>query len=241
MLKLKEELLGIQVELNAPKSQKNSFGNYMYRSCEDILTAVKPLLAKAKLSLLLTDEIFFIGARYYVKVTAALSNETESLVVTAYAREEEVKKGMDSSQITGAASSYARKYALNGLFLIDDAKDSDHTNKGEETEKKEEVKPPVQQEIPQCICAEELPTWAAGTTAPQVTGKIVAITERKVGKNKDKDITDYSVGGVLIMVWGKKNPELEVGKDAYFVKVKVALYQDKKQYLADSVNPEIPF
>lgn len=134
-----DKLLKIQAELRAPKSQTNKFGNYKYRSCEDILEAVKPLLNEQGLTLTLSDEIVEIGGRNYVKATACLHDgelhEGQlGQLVTAYAREEETKKGMDGSQITGAASSYARKYALNGLFLIDDAKDSDHTNDGEETE-----------------------------------------------------------------------------------------------------------
>jgi hypothetical protein len=117
----------IQQELKAPKDQKNAFGNYKYRSCEDILEAVKPLLGKAVL--VLCDDIVLIGDRYYVKATATLSYEEGGVFsATAYARESLDKKGMDSAQITGAASSYARKYALNGLFCIDDTKDPDHDN-----------------------------------------------------------------------------------------------------------------
>ena len=120
----------VQQELKAPKSQFNSFGKYNYRNQEDILEAVKPLLAKHNLTLLLTDEIIFINSRFYVNATATLIDieSAEKIVNQAMAREEEEKKGMDASQITGAASSYARKYALNGLFLIDDTKDSDYTN-----------------------------------------------------------------------------------------------------------------
>lgn len=125
-----EKLNAIQCDLKAPKSQYNSFGKYNYRNCEDILEAVKPLCAKNKTSLTLTDEIVLIGDRYYVKATATLyDQESEEVVNTsAFAREEENKKGMDGSQVTGASSSYARKYALNGLFNIDDTKDSDTTN-----------------------------------------------------------------------------------------------------------------
>lgn len=128
---MNEKLIKIQNELNVPKSQFNSFGNYYYRSCEDILEAVKPLLKKEGLLMTITDEIVEVGGRNYVKATVKLSDGTKELTYSAYAREEETKKGMDGSQITGASSSYARKYALNGLFLIDDTKDSDATNKGE--------------------------------------------------------------------------------------------------------------
>lgn len=120
-----EELIAIQHELKAPKSQKNNFGNYNYRSCEDIFEAVKPLLKKYECELTLSDEVVTVGGRIYVKATAQIHSKNDKRQVTAYAREAENKKGMDDSQITGAASSYARKYALNGLFLIDDTKDSD--------------------------------------------------------------------------------------------------------------------
>ena len=137
-----EKLSAIQCELKAPKNQFNKFGGYNYRSCEDILEAVKPLCAKYKTTLVLEDEIVSIGTRYYVKATATLydcentGDNAEDLFSTAYAREEESKKGMDGSQVTGASSSYARKYALNGLFSIDDAKDSDATNTGESAAQK---------------------------------------------------------------------------------------------------------
>jgi hypothetical protein len=117
------KLAAIQQELKAPKGQTNSFGKYKYRSCEDILEAVKPLLQGA--SLVLSDQIEAIGGRIYVRAEAVLSFGGHSVSAMAYAREPEVKKGMDESQITGAASSYARKYALNGLFCIDDTKDAD--------------------------------------------------------------------------------------------------------------------
>lgn len=125
-----EKLLNIQTELKAPKSQKNNYGNYNYRSCEDILEAIKPFLKKEKCVLIINDEVEKIENRYYVKAVVNLIDveNGESVKVSAFAREEETKKGMDSSQITGASSSYARKYALNGLFAIDDTKDSDATN-----------------------------------------------------------------------------------------------------------------
>lgn len=118
----------IQTELKAPKTQKNSFGGYNYRSCEDILEAVKPLLEKYEAVILLNDEIELIGERFYVKATARYKDKDTDISVSAYAREPLSKKGMDEAQITGATSSYARKYALNGLFAIDDTKDADATN-----------------------------------------------------------------------------------------------------------------
>lgn len=123
-----DKLVSIQNKLNAPKSQYNSFGKYKYRSCEDILEALKPLLKEHGLVVTLNDEIQVFGNRIYVKATATLSDGVKEISVSAYAREDEQKKGMDGSQVTGAASSYARKYALNGLFAIDDAKDADSTN-----------------------------------------------------------------------------------------------------------------
>ena len=126
------ELVYIQSNLKAPKNQRNNFGGYNYRSCEDILEAVKPLLAEVNCVLTVKDDIILIGDRYYVKATAIL--HTPSGVTfenTAFAREPQEKKGMDSSQITGMASSYARKYALNGLFCIDDTKDADSMNNNE--------------------------------------------------------------------------------------------------------------
>lgn len=124
-----KELISIQSELKAPKTQFNKFGGYKYRKAEDILEAVKPLLAKQKCTLIITDDIVLVGNRIYVKATATIKNEKgECETSTGWAREEETKKGMDGSQITGASSSYARKYALNGLFAIDDNADSDATN-----------------------------------------------------------------------------------------------------------------
>jgi len=124
-----KELILIQSELKAPKSQFNSFGNYKYRNCEDILEALKPLLIKQGCYINLTDEIINLGERFYVKATVTLTNqENVSISSTALAREAETKKGMDEAQITGSTSSYARKYALNGLLAIDDTKDADFQN-----------------------------------------------------------------------------------------------------------------
>ena len=130
-----EKLQKIQQELKVHKNNYNSFGRYKYRSCEDIVEAVKPLLDKYNATLVITDEMVNLGDRYYVKATATLHDiegdgelRNNNIFTTGFAREELNKKGMDVSQVTGAASSYARKYALNGLFCIDDTKDSDFTN-----------------------------------------------------------------------------------------------------------------
>lgn len=135
-----KELIAIQSELKAPKSQFNKFGGYKYRKAEDILEAVKPLLNKQKCTLTITDDIVMVGNRIYVKATATIKNEKgECETTTGWAREEETKKGMDGSQITGASSSYARKYALNGLFSIDDNADSDTTNDGQHQEAQQQT------------------------------------------------------------------------------------------------------
>lgn len=130
-LTLIQKLAAIQLELKAPKNQRNTFGKYNYRSAEDILEAVKPLAIRHGACVSLTDDIIAVGSRIYVKAIVRVINLDDihdEITTTAMAREEEVKKGMDGSQITGAASSYARKYALNGMFAIDDTKDSDATN-----------------------------------------------------------------------------------------------------------------
>ena len=164
------KLAKVQSDLKAPKGQYNSFGKYNYRSCEDIVESVKPLLKQNGLLLTLSDEIVNIGDRFYIKATATVIDTTDekSISVSAFAREEKDKKGMDGSQVTGASSSYARKYALNGLFAIDDTKDSDATNTGDKPKEapKEEIIIPD------------------GKTARDVL--IARLKERKI------DINDYS-------------------------------------------------
>ena len=125
-MNITETLSAIQATLKAPKNQYNSFGKYKYRSCEDILEGLKPLLAEHKAALTIEDDVQVVGSRIYVKATATLRQGSEKISTTAFAREAEDKKGMDSAQVTGSTSSYARKYALNGLFCCDDTKDADH-------------------------------------------------------------------------------------------------------------------
>ena len=138
-----EELRNIQAELKAPKGQYNSFGKYHYRSAEDILEAVKPLLAKYGVLMTITDDVIAVADRIYVKATVTIENSKGvTKTVNAYAREPQDKKGMDDSQITGTASSYARKYALNGMFLIDDTKDADTDEYAEQTKAKQ-TQPPI--------------------------------------------------------------------------------------------------
>lgn len=137
MQSVHKKLVAVQCELKAPKNQFNDFGKYKYRSCEDILEAVKPLLKKHGLALYISDQVMHLVQRFYVESTATLvcTDTGESIECTAVAREPESKKGSDESQITGAASSYCRKYLLNGLFLIDDTKDADASGPPEEKPK----------------------------------------------------------------------------------------------------------
>lgn len=138
VLSFEEKMLSVQWLLKVPKGKKNVYGGFNYRSCEDILKAAKPLLLKYRLLLILEDKLVNMGTRFYVKSVATIRDvDSEGkIVVNGYAREEETKKGMDGSQVTGASSSYARKYALNGLFGIDDGIDSDTTNTGKTAVKK---------------------------------------------------------------------------------------------------------
>lgn len=179
-------LVKIQAELKAPKNQTNNFGKYKYRSAEDIIEAVKPILNKYGTALVVSDEVVQVGDRIYIKATATLLDGTDdSISVNGWAREEEVKKGMDSAQITGSASSYARKYALNGLFAIDDTKDSDATN-----EHKDEVGEVKRMEL---ITLMENTTWDE-TMKQKVAIKISALTTleqyekalRSINQNQNK-------------------------------------------------------
>lgn len=150
-----KELFAIQQKLNAPKTQYNKFGNYYYRSCEDILKGVKPLLAETNCVLTITDEIKQLGERFYIEATATLmTSGGVKISVKGIARESLTKKGMDDSQITGTASSYARKYALNGLFAIDDSKDADtnaYHKQSNQPQRQQKPKPqaPQRSQVPQ--------------------------------------------------------------------------------------------
>ena len=202
-----KELCEIQKKLKAPKGQFNKFGNYKYRSCEDILEAVKPLLYEHGCSLKLSDDLVYVGDRYYIKATATITTKDGAAeTVTAYAREEETKKGMDGSQITGTASSYARKYALNGLFCIDDTKDADtdeytERTRGKESNPKKEPPKPV---------AEDLKAIAPDLDAPAPKAKInemLTLVKMRGFEPKDfcaehgiftlKGITNAEVGKIL--------------------------------------------
>lgn len=193
-----EKLAKIQKELNAPKNQRNNFGGYNYRSAEDILEAVKPLLDGALL--LLTDEIVLIGDRYYVKANAYFEDGDFQRITTAYAREPENKKGMDEPQITGTASSYARKYALNGLFCIDDNKDADTDEYQEQTKS-----------------APTKTVKAEPTTKSSVEEIIIGIKEKMTLQNCKayyaKAIDQYGKStpefSKWVKVWADKKTELE--------------------------------
>lgn len=190
-----EKLLAIQQELKAPKGQYNSFGKYNYRSCEDILEAVKPICAKYGVLLTISDELVYMGNRYYIKATAGLvdtvvsSDYVSKVENTAYAREEETKKGMDGSQITGTASSYARKYALNGLFCIDDTKDADT----DEFKKQQENEPNKKNEVKKIdIKLIDSIKELACTYAEIKKGNEVELLNYYLNKCKVKSINDLS-------------------------------------------------
>ena len=187
-----DKLIAIQQALKAPKGQYNSFGGYNYRSCEDILEAVKPILAKEKVALTISDEIVEVGGRIYVKATATLYDPSDAgffAQTSAYAREEESKKGMDAAQLTGATSSYARKYALNGLFAIDDNKDADATNTHGKAEPKKEY--PAEPKAPKT--APETPRTAnffdeeddgpfCSDCGARISDKVKAFSVKKYGR-----------------------------------------------------------
>ena len=172
----------IQQKLKAPKGQRNNFGGYNYRSCEDIVEALKPILAEYSAAIILSDEIVEIGGRVYVKATATLKTDKDSTSVTAYAREPEAKKGMDESQITGAASSYARKYALNGLFGIDDTKDADACDNRDYTPKAK-ANPDVIKQINNCKTQNALTALYAMLDATEQAKYRTAFSKRKAELN----------------------------------------------------------
>lgn len=186
-MKLFEKLDNIQIKLKAPKSQYNQFGKYAYRSCEDIVEAAKPLLNEQGLTLIMSDDVVLIGERYYIKATATLidSSDGEKLAVSALAREPVSRKGMDDSQVTGSSSSYARKYALNGLFCIDDSKDSDQLNT-EPSPQKENKSVPAG--VPQTVREyfEMVTDWARKNNA---TGLIIPLVKEKYHKNRFSELT----------------------------------------------------
>ena len=190
-----EKLLAVQNELKAPKDKRNNFGGYNYRSCEGILEAVKPLLQEQGLMLTIKDEVVNIGDRYYVRATVLLDDISSNgeIAITALAREEEAKKGMDASQITGTASSYARKYALNGLFLIDDTKDAD-TEEFHRTTQENEQKSNV------------------ATQVNQPPAKKISLTQ-KIVDEKLKFILEQTDTETVKNIWLNLSKMYEINKD----------------------------
>ncbi len=200
-----EKLMNIQAELKAPKNQYNAFGKYHYRSCEDILESLKPVLIKHQAAVTISDEIVLIGDRYYVKATATLIDieKGDKVEVSAYAREDETKKGMDLSQLTGSTSSYARKYALNGLFAIDDTKDSDATNKHDT----EQVSRPKADEDKQAIVDNSLATdrqikaiYAIAKNKGYTEESLKNYTKSIYNKDSIKELTRQEASDVIQML-----------------------------------------
>jgi hypothetical protein len=203
--KLQEILSNIQRKLKAPKNQFNSFGNYHYRNCEDILEAVKPLLPDGAY-VCIGDSIEMIGTRYYVKATASLSYGGVAIDRAGYAREPESRKGMDESQITGATSSYARKYALNGLFLIDDTKDADSKdNRDTHITPKVTPKKPENGPVTQLPPAAVAPPQAQDSSGPIIWNAGNAPEHRMKPGYRGKDIRE--VPGDYLEWYEKNGPQ----------------------------------
>ncbi len=184
---IREKLNLIQIELKAPKNQYSTFGQYYYRSCEDIIGAVKPLTAKYRTTLTETDEIVMVGDRYYVKATAKLEDwdSDQVVLIKAFARETLVKTKMDDAQITGSASSYARKYALNGLFLTDDIPDPDST-KAPKEDPKTPVNPPQKKDYKQQSKVQTSPPATKPPVRPQTPLSPKVALQKRILMLKDK-------------------------------------------------------
>lgn len=186
-MKIIEQIGIIQAKLKAPKSRRNTFGNYNYRSAEDILEAAKPVCRENGCALTISDDVVQVGNRYYIKSVATLTNDQgETLITQAFAREDESKKGMDGSQITGTASSYARKYALNGLFCIDDTKDADTDENAAERAKRAE-KQKEQPPAPEPVKADS--PAVAVQVAKEMCATAMRAYKQRSGK-ADKDINN---------------------------------------------------
>lgn len=204
------DLSAIQSELKAPKNRKNTFGGYSYRSAEDILEAAKPVCAKHKCVLMVSDDMVLVSDRVYVKSTAILRNEGgEEVHTTAFAREANQKKGMDDSQITGTASSYARKYALNGLFCIDDTKDADTDENEKERQsraKKEQIETErneaAERLAARAQCQKAVKLYCQLNNADENEAwQIIADSIGKPSKEFTKD--DWQKGQRIVEAWGK--------------------------------------
>lgn len=214
-LSLQESLVAIQTALKAPKNQYNSFGKYKYRSAEDILEAVKPLLAEQGVVLNMTDTIVLIGARYYLKSVAKVIKGEEEIFSEGYAREDENKKGMDGAQVTGTSSSYARKYALNGLFLIDDTKDVDtdeyaRQQQAAPQQAKQAVKPaqPAPQPYPELDMEKELLAESEANQA-QSSAELTAIWNKYTLKTSPHYHPAFSKDGVFRKAVASRGQQLK--------------------------------
>jgi hypothetical protein len=204
---LLQKLLKIQAELKAPKNQYNEFGEFYYRSCEDILSAAKPLCIREGILLYVTDDVKMIGDRYYVKATASVTDGENTIFAEAYARETESRTKMDAAQLTGSASSYARKYALNGLFCLDDTKDADAMKPAEEAPKKAKAKAGGNRKT------DSLLALKAEMERLSVSNEDVsAIFKMKYGKQKWADLTDAEAADMAANV-GNYAVELMNGED----------------------------
>ena len=201
-----EKLAKIQSSLKVPKDQKNDFGKYQYRSCEDILSKVKPLLGDCILTL--TDDIINIGDRFYIKAIATLHDGEREISVSAFAREDLNKKGMDQAQLTGSCSSYARKYALNGLFLLDDTKEIDSMNNKATTQAtKQAVKPTKQENVTTAPPAQE--------KTQEEIDKDLAVREMRDCKNRNPMLFDIVADNLSIK--GKKPDDLSLYQCNQFI------------------------
>lgn len=234
---LEKRLLLAQQALKAPKGQYNSFGKYSYRSAEDILEALKPVLASFGLTLYLTDDLELVGDWHYIKATATVTDGTNSLSVKAFAREPMNKKGMDDSQITGTASSYARKYALNGLFLIDDNKDDDaneHQNQMRNTPQQEQPKEP-DFKADYTMYAHKIMELVPGTTMEMVHGMVSSKTglDLKVFGEHQRDVI-----GALVAIYKEAKASMQpIQQNAEVAQQRQARAQAKPQGQQGYNNP----
>ena len=214
-MKIQQKLIAIQKELKAPKNQYNSFGKYKYRSAEDILEGLKPLLAKHELLQTISDEIVLVGDRFYVKATVTVRHGEEEISVSGYAREALNKKGMDESQVTGTASSYARKYALNGMWAIDDTKDSDTDEYAQQTAENNKQEDKIKQSNQGYITQQQRKDLQ--DNAIELHGgddAIVAITDMlkhfKLTKTNEIKAADYEEANKFISDWRKSSEQFEL-------------------------------
>ncbi len=222
-------LIKIQAELKVPKTQLNKFGNYKYRSCEDILEAVKPILAKNNVLLTISDDVVLIGDWHYVKATACLTIKEQIITVSAFAREEPHLKGMEASKITGATSSYARKYALNAMFLIDDVKDADsdshagNQSQGDDPYADDAKKAGATTNEPHGEPIDGAPKEVVGL----VDTKVTVQTEKKGGGKLKSPLYKISVKGFLITTFSETHAK--IARECFEKKKQVHASYEEKQ------------